>query len=318
MWFASHDAHRSWQEDPEGRKHANSDAVIPPYMADTPGTREDLANYYNEIQRLDRYVGKVIDELKEQKVYDNTIIIFMADNGRPFPRCKTWVYDSGIKTPFIVRHPQIKSNNTCDSLLSVIDIAPTILSWAGVGIPAAMQGVNFQPLLDKTKTQIREYAFAEQNWHDIELHQRIVRWQNYVYIRNARPQLSAWAHAHAWEPPYVDLRAMQKKGELTEAQADVFRVPRPPEMLFDVSNDYHELKDLAGDPNHKETLEHLRKIMDQWQDRTGDTVPEKLTGDYIDRETLQWQDKNWRKKMTRGTIPGSERNAAAINDPGPR
>ena len=99
MWFASKDAHRGWQKDELGEKHNQADAIIPPYMADMEGTRTDLAFYYDEIQRLDRYVGLVVKELKKQQVLDNTVIMFMADNGRPFPRCKTWLYDSGIKTP---------------------------------------------------------------------------------------------------------------------------------------------------------------------------------------------------------------------------
>ena len=99
MWFASKDAHRGWQKDELGEKHDKADAIIPPYMADMDGTRTDLAFYYDEIQRLDRYIGLIVKELKKQQVLDNTVIMFMADNGRPFPRCKTWLYDSGNKNP---------------------------------------------------------------------------------------------------------------------------------------------------------------------------------------------------------------------------
>jgi N-sulfoglucosamine sulfohydrolase len=105
MWFASYDAHRSWQVDAEAKPHSPEDAVIPPYLIDTPESRKDMAMYYDEIQRLDRYVGLVVKELKAQGVFENTCIIFMADNGRPFPRCKTRLYDSGIKTPFIIHWP---------------------------------------------------------------------------------------------------------------------------------------------------------------------------------------------------------------------
>ena len=96
MWFASMDAHRPWNPDPGAEPHRRTDAVIPPYMADMPGTRDDLRQYYDEVQRLDRHVGLVVGELKRQEVFNNTLIVVMADNGRPFPRCKTWLYDSGI------------------------------------------------------------------------------------------------------------------------------------------------------------------------------------------------------------------------------
>ena len=102
MWFASHDAHRSWAPDPESPPHKPEEAVIAPYMIDTPSVREDMAGYYDEIQRLDRYVGLVVQELESQGVLEDTFILFMADNGRPFARCKTRLYDSGVKTPFII------------------------------------------------------------------------------------------------------------------------------------------------------------------------------------------------------------------------
>ena len=112
----------------QAKRHTPQDVVIPPYLIDTPDVRKDMAKYYDEVQRLDRYTGYVVEELTKQGVLENTIIIFMADNGRPFPRCKTRLYDSGIKTPFVVHWPGgLKQKvQVCDSLVSVIDIAPTI------------------------------------------------------------------------------------------------------------------------------------------------------------------------------------------------
>ncbi|HUT29431.1 MAG TPA: sulfatase [Sedimentisphaerales bacterium] len=319
MWFASTDAHRRWNPDEHAKPHKPQDAVIPPYMADLPGTRKDLACYYDEVQRLDRYVGLVVQELKRQGVLESTVIIFMADNGRPFPRCKTWLYDSGIKTPLVVHWPKgiAKAGGVCDSLVSVIDIAPTILELAGAQAPASMQGVSFAPLLNEPARQIRHYAFAEHNWHDQTAHERMVRWKNYVYIRNARPHLDNLVAAHWNEPSYQDLFALREQGKLTEAQADVFRSPRPAEALFDVSSDCHQLNNIAGDPKHRQALEHLRKSMDAWQKRTGDTVPENLTQDRFDRQTGKALLEGL-VPSERGTIPGSERNAQNINDPGPR
>jgi arylsulfatase len=319
MWFASTDAHRSWQPDKEAQPHKPADAVIPPYMADLPDTRNDLARYYDEVQRLDRYVGLVVAELKRQHVLDNTLILFMADNGRPFPRCKTWLYDSGIKTPFIVHWPNgiPKTRGVCDSLISVIDIAPTILELAGLPAPSSMQGVSFAPLLKDPSRQIRRYVFAEHNWHDQTAHERMVRWKNYVYIRNACPHLDNLVAAHWNDLSYRDIFRLRAEGKLTPAQADVFRSPRPAEALFDVTHDHHQLDNIADDPNHNKALDHLRKQMDQWQRRTGDTVPQQLTQDRFDRQTGQPLF-NSLLPPKRGTIPGSERDAQNINDPGPQ
>jgi arylsulfatase A-like enzyme len=319
MWFASLDAHRKWDEQ-KGltNPHGPADAVIPPYMVDASGVRGDLARYYDEIARLDRYTGLVVEELKRQNVYKNTLICFMADNGRPFPRCKTWLYDSGIKTPLIMTWPQglKKADAACASLVSVIDLAPTFLDLAGVARPEAMQGVSLYPLLQDARASVRDYVFAEHNWHDMEAHERMVRWKHHKYIRNARPELANWVYAHHAEPSYVDLFERQRAGKLTPAQADVLRAPRPAEMFFDLETDPEELHNLVDEPQREGPLVRLRKALDEWQERTGDTVPENLTGDIIDRETYGWLHKP--KEVPRGTIPGSERGAEQINDPGPR
>ncbi|MBN1492312.1 MAG: sulfatase [Phycisphaerae bacterium] len=319
MWFASTDAHRTWQPDADARPHAPADAVIPPYMADMPGTRDDLRQYYDEIQRLDRHVGLVVDELKRQEVLDNTLIIVMADNGRPFPRCKTWLYDSGIKTPFVVHWPAgiPKADRVCDAFISAIDIAPTLLELAGLRPAPAVQGLSFAALLPEPDRQIRRHAFAEHNWHDQTAHERMVRSGRYVYIRNARPELDNVVLAHRDVPSYQDLFQLREQGRLTAAQADVFRAPRPAEALFDVEADPHQLTNLVDDPAAAEAIETMRKLMDEWQKQTGDTTPATLTGDSFDRKTGEPKYKR-RQRPQRGTMPGTETNATGIHHPGPR
>ena len=145
MWFASYDAHRNWDEAIFLERHDPDKVNIPKYLAEGQGTRQDIARYYDEIARLDYHVGEIEKELEKQGVADNTIIIFMADNGRPFPRCKTRVYDSGMKTPFIIKWPQgIKeAGKVCNSLVSAIDIAPTILELCNVPVAECFQEKNF-------------------------------------------------------------------------------------------------------------------------------------------------------------------------------
>lgn len=147
FWFASHDAHRDWQMNDKAKKYNPDDIVVPPFLYDGPKTREDLAAYYHEISRADYYLGELVKELKRQDILENTYIIFMSDNGRPFPRSKGRLYDSGIKTPFIVYGPNINSGNT-SALISSVDIAPTILHLAGTEISDRIQGVSFHAILE--------------------------------------------------------------------------------------------------------------------------------------------------------------------------
>ncbi len=159
---------------------------MPPYLPDVQEVRDDLALYYDEITRLDTAIGDVLDELRRQGALDNTLVVFMSDNGRPFPRCKTTVYDSGIKTPLIVRYPPlVKAEGICESLVSSIDLAPTFVELAGANQPKSFQGRSILSLLiDAVAPAVRDHSFAEHNWHDFDDHSRAVRSQRFKYIRN--------------------------------------------------------------------------------------------------------------------------------------
>ncbi|MFW5761899.1 MAG: sulfatase, partial [Cyclobacteriaceae bacterium] len=150
MWMAAVDAHRIWGPNQFSGTHKPEDITfIPPFLVDSINTRKDFAQYYDEVYRFDYYIGEVVKELKSQGVYDNTLILVMADNGRPFPRCKTRVYDSGMKTPFVIHWPAgIKSKGQVDALVSAIDIAPTFLQIAGLQSPESFQGKSFDKLFN--------------------------------------------------------------------------------------------------------------------------------------------------------------------------
>lgn len=320
MWFAAYDAHRAWTPDPEAKAHTQKDAQIPPYMIDTPEVRKDMAQYYDEIQRLDRYTGQVVRELETQGVSENTLIVFMADNGRPFARCKTRLYDSGVKTPFVVHWPAglKQRGQVSDSLVSTIDIAPTVLELAGLKASKTLQGVSMAALFADPKATIRTYAFAEHNWHAQIAHERMLRHGDYMYIRNAHPQLPQICGLDS-QCPQRELRAWAKAGKLTDAQMDPLLAPRASEELFHVGQDPHQIRNIVNDPAHGPVLEQLRSIMDQWQRRTGDTVPslEEATPDRYDRNTGKpIHGRGGRPKP--GIVPGQTSGAARINDPGPR
>ena len=105
LWLAAVDPHRAYEENIIDTPHSVDDVLVPPYLPDTEQVRKDLALYYDEITRMDGYIGKVMDRLDEQGVVENTLILFISDNGRPFPRDKTTLLDGGIKTPWIVQWP---------------------------------------------------------------------------------------------------------------------------------------------------------------------------------------------------------------------
>jgi len=141
-WFASHDAHHPFQFNERAPRYDPSEVEVPPMLYDGPLTRQELADYYHEVSRTDYYAGEIMKELEEQGIADKTYFIYCSDNGRPFPRCKTYLYDSGIKTPLIIVGPGVAKGRT-QSLVSSIDFAATILDLAGIAKPETIQGVSF-------------------------------------------------------------------------------------------------------------------------------------------------------------------------------
>ncbi|HEX7901922.1 MAG TPA: sulfatase [Planctomycetota bacterium] len=263
LWLASIDPHRDY----ESANFKAEDVVIPPFLPETPEVRKDFAAYYDEIERLDRYVGDVLKELPE-----NTLVLFLSDNGRPFPRCKTTLYESGIRTPLIARWPGRIAPGVCASLVSTVDVAPTILSLAAVEAPATLQGRSFVPLLDTPGTSIREYVFAEKNWHDYEDRSRAARSLKYKYIRNDYHDLPMTPSADiVRSPTYKAMKADVK--------------PRPEEELYDLESDPHELENLAGDSRYQRILGKIEDALEEWEASTKDVKPAARTPDEFDRKT---------------------------------
>ncbi len=287
LWLAALDPHRPYDEGILEAPHRPEDVRVAPYHLDTPEVRHDYTLYYDEITRLDRFVGLVMEELEAQGIAEETLVLFISDNGRPFPRDKTSVYDSGIRTPWIVRWPgQVEAGSVCESLVSSVDIAPSFLELAGAPRAKTMEGVSFLPLLDDPTASIRECAFAEKNWHDYEDHSRAVRGMRFKYIRNYFNDLPGTPPADAVRgDTFQTMLKLEEEGKLTEAQRMFIVAPRPKEELFDAEADPHEILNLAGDPKHADVLEELRAALANWEKETGDRVPELRTADEFDRIT---------------------------------
>ena len=260
---------------------------VPPYLPDVPEVREDLALYSDEISRLDHHVGEVLAELDRQGIADHTLVLFLSDNGRPFPRCKTTLYDSGIGTPFIVRWPgHVQGGTRCGRLVSTIDIAPTMLGLAGIEPGPSVQGKDISPLFADPTVKVHDLIFAERNWHDYASHGRAVRSERFKYIKNDDSTRALTPPADAVRSlTFQTMRRLRDAGKLTEAQGACFVRPRPVEELYDVDTDPHELVNLAGDRKHAETITRMRRALTEWTRETGDMTPEKLLADEFDRET---------------------------------
>jgi len=287
LWLAAVDPHRPYQQNTIDKPHKLEDVVVPPYLPDNGEVRGDLALYYDEISRMDAYVGSVVEELDKLEISDNTFILFISDNGRPFPRDKTTLYEGGIKTPWIVKWPAKLTGNTLNhQLVSSIDIAPTFLRLAGVAIPEPFEGLDFSPLLFNSNSSIRDDIYAEDHWHDFEDYTRAIRTNNFKYIKNYYPDLPNTPPADAFRSPtYQSMLSLKESEELNKAQLRCFEVPRPQEELYDVVRDPFELENLAHHPDHRITLEQMRSRLEEMRSLTKDFLPSKRTADDFDRIT---------------------------------
>ena len=322
MWFASYDAHRVWGDNDFSGTHKPNQIKVPEYLVDGELTRLDLANYYDEITRFDFNIGKVLSELKTQGEYENTVIIVMADNGRPFPHSKTRLHDQGVKTPFIVHYPKIlKENDVVSSLVSSIDIAPTLLDLAGNKVKENFQGKSFCKIFENPNQNFRNYVFAEHNWHDYESYQRMVRNDNFLYIVNSRPQYPQEGPLDAINSPtYIDLKSAQKNNSITKIQSEIFIMPRPKEELYDLKKDPFQFKNLMLSENIPDDYLLLKGILNDWIIETGDSKPTKITKDWYQRDQEPFNESSLLKTEfhgVRGEMPGKSTNAVSNNSKGP-
>ena len=329
MWLAAIDAHRGWGSNQFSGTHHPSRIKVPEYLIDGDETKQDLAHYYDEITRFDYHIGSVVRKLKQKEIYENTIIIVMADNGRPFPHSKTRVNDQGVKTPFIIHYPKlsITKNKLSQSLISAVDIAPTLVDLAGIDEIDHFQGVSFKNLILKSEKKFRNYVFAEHNWHDYEAHERMVRNDRYMYIVNSRPQFAQRGPLDAINSTsYKELKEAQLNGTITKKQAEIFEAPRQVEELYDLSIDPYQYKNLMLGDHIPSAYEELKQKLKEWVITTGDDLPENITLDWYYREPVNTdiKDRNGNNKSNRtshhgirGEMPGKASMAIKNNNKGP-
>ena len=288
MWVGFRDAHRPYKAGALKPPHDPAKAVVPPFLVDTLSTRRDLALYYDEIGRMDRDIGRLLDELKKRGRFRNTLVVFLGDNGEPFPRAKGTVYDSGIGTPLVMCWPgRIAGGGVHNGLASVIDLAPTFAEVAGIQKPSKMVGHSLLPVLKDPSLPGREFIFAERNWHNADEHIRCVRTRTHKLITNAyldRP----FGHPAdcSRSPSWKDLLAAKAGGRITGDQLQIFRVPRPAVELYDAANDPGEFHNLADQPASSGIRKRLEQALETWRQQTKDfPASRRRRADNVDRVT---------------------------------
>jgi N-sulfoglucosamine sulfohydrolase len=248
------------------------DVAVPYHLSDTPEVRADLADYYGSVARLDFGVGAVLEVIKNAKRADDTLVIFLSDNGIPFPGAKTTLYDAGVHLPLIVHDPTQKARGVVSqAMASWTDLAPTILDWAGVKPAPAMLGKSLLPILAQEDAKERELVFGSHQFHEITMYypMRMVRTRTHKLIRNLAHPLPFPFASDIYNSPSWQGVLSRNDTMLGKRSRDAFE-HRPKDELFDLAKDPDELNNVAGDPAYAEVLKELRGKLKDWQTATKD------------------------------------------------
>ncbi len=308
-WFGPTQVHRKWIKgsgkalwgiDPDSLK-----SKMPPFLPDVPEVREDLADYFGEIQSFDAALGLLLKKLEAIGELDNTLVVVSGDHGAPgFPHGKCNLYDFGSSVPLAIRGAGTKGGRVVDDLVSLPDLAPTFLELGGVKIPEVMTGRSLVPLLTSTQSgQIdpaRDAVFIGRERHvenaraDLSPYpQRAIRTHDFLYIINFRPDRWPMGDPYRLDdanPPSVEELTEETRVSLPDEDAGPTKAwlvgvrndpkwkahfdwvygKRPREELYDLKADPHQAKNVAADPKYAKTRADLEKrLMDELQ-RTGD------------------------------------------------
>lgn len=276
LWVGSTDPHRPYRAGITSPPTDPRRVVVPDYLADTPGTRQDLAWYYDAIARLDTQCGWVLDGLTTEKLDPQTVVAFTSDNGLPFARAKASLYEAGIRMPLLIRGtPTTKHIPTSDSLVSLLDVPRTLLDLAGITVPERWRGRSLRPLLEGQAAPQPTYQFLERNWHDTWSPARGVVSRRYKFIVNYRPEVMYLQtldkeQARSWQ----DLDSLNRLGALRPALSEFyFKAPRPMIELYDLQTDPGEWRNLANDPAYAPIRQQMQQAMQRWMRQTGDFLP---------------------------------------------
>lgn len=301
LYFCPTDPHRTnprrdlpYQPNAHGNRPGGQEGVtetlygadslrVPYFLPNTPESRAELGQYYQSVSRLDQGIGRLIAHLKQNDLWENTIVIYLSDNGMPLPGAKTTHYEPGVRLPLIVRNPfSVQKNGVSEELVSWVDIAPTLLDFAGIAFPALglpqgpgptayMHGHSWKAVFDKPGSFRSDTLFLSHSFHGVTQYypMRTIVTRRYKLIRNI---------AHALEFPFAsDLwdsatwQEFLKSGKTMYGVRDIGAYKqRPPFELYDLEKDPRELVNLASDPAYKEVFDKLVASIKENQRKTGD------------------------------------------------
>ena len=244
-----------------------SDVKVMPYYPNIPTIRSEIAHHYDCIRQTDDEVGQLIDMLKADGLYEDTVFFFFTDHGMRLYRHKQWLYEGGIRVPLIICGPAIEQGVVREDLVSGIDIAATTLALSRTPIPDWMESKNV--LAEDYK---RGYVISARDRCDFTIERvRAVTTARYKYLRNFmtdRPFMQP-QYRDGWDVIEA-ARRCYNEGELSSAQSSPWSPKRIPEELYDLENDPHEINNLANDPAYAATLDKHRKILQNWIEETDD------------------------------------------------
>ncbi len=276
---ASNEPHSPWSKG-DASAYPPGSIEVPPYLVDTPETRDALSRYYAEVTYLDGQVARCLDLVEQSGAAERTIFVFTSEQGSGFPFGGKWTcYDSGLRTVFLVRWPErVRAGSATDAMIQYVDFVPTIVEAAGGVIPADLDGRSFLAVLEGERDEHRDHVYGVHTTRGIHSGSecypiRSIRSQRFKYVWNLNHEV---AFDNVCTDPKRELGGIftswQVAGEsdpAIAARARAYR-HRPAEELYDVLADPHELHDLAGDPAYRELMDDLRAKLLAWMEQQGD------------------------------------------------
>lgn len=256
------------------RIYNESEVTIPGFLPELPLVRKEVTQYFNSVRRLDDMVGRILDILEEEGVADNTIVMFLSDNGMAFPFSKTNCYLQSTNTPWIVRWPGKVKPNTINAkdFISAIDFFPTVLEAVGLRTPDGLDGTSFVPTLLGQKQKGRDKVFTQffETSAKKQFPMRCIQDAKYGYIFNA------WSDGETRfrnesQSGYT-YKAMVEAGKTNPEIADRVKLfdNRKVEEFYDFENDPNALHNLIEDPKYAEIINKYRVDMELWMEKVND------------------------------------------------
>jgi len=287
---------------------------LPPNYPDVPLMRRDWYAYQRSVEVVDQRVGVILDELKAEGVLDNTVVMFFADHGRPMPWGKQWLSVEGLQVPLLIRGPGIVPKSIEDRLVSLIDLAPSMLQIAGLPVPQWMEG---RPILEGEFPERSVLFAARDRCGDAMDRIRAVIGRDSWLVQNFHTDLSRlnWSgYKESSYPGMPLLRVMQGAGGLDTFQSRWLAPARPPIEFYDLKTDPQGLHDASQHPEHQATIASMRRLLDSWihtsndQGAAGDPATEPSL-EQIQKDKLTDYQRTWKTRLQKPEPTDGERLA---------